>query len=145
MDVKKCKIICVAALLIAIFIEGNAQKVVGADLSLVPAYEDAGDKWKDADNHVINSYYSDGMISYMHQVAGLNAVRVRLLVDPDQDSYLATCQDIEYVKKLGKRIKDEGMYFLLDIFYSDTWTDVSQQWIPVSWNYNKNTATATIG
>ena len=132
------------AVLYAVAYTACAQKVVGADLSLVPAYETAGDKWKDADNHVINTYYSDGMITYFHQVAGINSVRVRLLVDPSQDSYVATCQDINYVKQLGKRIKDEGMYFLLDIFYSDTWTDVSQQWIPVSWGYGKSTATATV-
>jgi hypothetical protein len=32
----------------------------------------------------------------------------------------------------------------LDIFYSDTWTDVSQQWIPAAWGYDKNTAKATL-
>lgn len=122
----------------------NVVRVVGGDLSLMPAYETAGDKWLDADNHVINTYYDDGMITYLRDVAGWTAVRCRLLVDPSQDSYVATQQDLDYVKKLGKRVKDAGMYFLLDIFYSDTWTDVSQQWIPVSWNYTKSTATATV-
>ena len=122
----------------------NVVRVVGGDLSLVPAYESAGDKWLDANGRVINTYYDDGMITYLRDVAGWTAVRCRLLVDPSQDSYVATCQDLNYVKQLGKRVKDAGMYFLLDIFYSDTWTDVSQQWIPKSWNYNKNTATATV-
>lgn len=122
----------------------NAQKYVGGDLSLVPAYEAAGDVWLDADGNAINTKYQDGMITYVKEVAGWNAVRVRLLVDPSQDDAPATCQDLEYVKKLGKRIKDAGMSFLLDIFYSDTWTDVSQQWIPASWGYNKNTDTATL-
>lgn len=126
-----------------------AQKVVGGDLSLVPSYEKAGDKWFDASGNMINSYYSDGMITFVKEVAGWNAVRVRLLVDPTYDDggendYLATCQDIDYVKKLGKRIKDAGMNFLLDIFYSDTWTDVSQQWIPASWGYNYSTTTAVM-
>ena len=121
-----------------------AQKYVGGDLSLVPAYEVAGDIWQDADGNAINTKYSDGMITYVHEVAGWNAVRVRLLVDPTADGKAATCQDLEYVKKLGKRIKDAGMDFLLDIFYSDTWTDVSQQWIPASWGYNRSTATETL-
>ena len=125
-------------------VNSNVVRVVGGDLSLVPAYEAAGDKWLDADNHVINTYYSDGMITYLRDVAGWTAVRCRLLVDPSQDSYVATCQDLDYVKRLGKRVKDAGMYFLLDIFYSDTWTDVSQQWIPNGWGYNRNTATATV-
>ena len=122
----------------------NAQKYVGGDLSLVPAYETAGDVWLDADGNAINTKYQDGMITYVKEVAGWNAVRVRLLVDPSQDDAPATCQDLEYVKKLGKRIKDAGMSFLLDIFYSDTWTDVTGQWIPASWGYNRNTETATL-
>lgn len=122
----------------------SAQKYVGGDISLVPAYETAGDKWLDAEGHIINSSYSDGMVTFVHDVAGWNAIRVRLLVDPSLDDKLATCQDIEYVKKLGKRIKDAGMNFLLDIFYSDTWTDVSQQWIPTSWNYDRTTSTETL-
>lgn len=122
----------------------SAQKLVGGDLSLVPAYEQAGDKWLDSEGNEINTYYNDGMITYVHEVAGWNAIRVRLLVDPSKDDAPATCQDLDYVKKLGKRIKDAGMSFLLDIFYSDTWTDVSQQWIPTSWGYNRNTETATL-
>lgn len=122
----------------------SAQKYVGGDLSLVPAYEAAGDVWLDAKGNEINTFYDDGMITYVKDVAGWNAVRVRLLVDPSQDDAPATCQDLEYVKALGKRIKDAGMSFLLDIFYSDTWTDVSKQWIPSSWGFNKNTATETI-
>ena len=118
----------------------NAQeKVVGGDLSLVPAYEQAGDIWLDADGKPINTTYKDGMITFAHDVAGWNSVRCRLLVDPSADSFAATCQDIDYVKKFGKRVKDAGMKFLLDIFYSDTWADVSTQWIPKSWNFNRST------
>lgn len=116
----------------------------GGDLSLVPAYETAGDKWLDAGGKVINTTYSDGMITYLRDVWGWNAVRVRLLVDPSKDTELATCQDLAYVKALGKRIKDAGMYFLLDIFYSDTWTDVSQQWIPASWKMTQKTSTTSL-
>ena len=122
----------------------TAQKYLGGDLSLVPAYEAAGDKWLDAEGNTINTKYSDGMITYLHDIANWNSIRIRLLVDPSKDSKAATCQDLEYVKKLGKRIKDAGMNFLLDIFYSDTWTDVSQQWIPASWGFNKNTATEAL-
>ena len=132
------------AILMAFATISPAQKVAGGDLSLVPAYESAGDIWLDADRHAINTYYSDGMISYLKDVAGWNAVRVRLLVNPDNDSYPATCQDIEYVKKFGKRIKDAGLSFLLDIFYSDTWTDVNAQWMPDSWGFTRSTATAAV-
>ena len=130
---------------IAIATTTMAQKYVGGgDLSLVPAYEAAGDQWLDASGNVINTTYSDGMITYVRDVAKWNSVRVRLLVDPTKDDAPATCQDLDYVKILGKRIKDAGMSFLLDIFYSDTWTDVSKQWIPTSWEYNKSTSAETL-
>lgn len=129
---------------VAVSSQAQTTKLLGGDLSLVPAYEAAGDVWLDADGNSIKTTYTDGMLGFVKEKAKWNSVRVRLLVDPTQDSYVATCQDIEYVKKFGKRIKDAGMNLLLDIFYSDTWTDVSQQWIPTSWNMNRNTATETI-
>ena len=136
---------------VAVTSQAQTTKLVGGDLSLVPAYEAAGDVWLDANGDSINTTYKYGMITYVRDVAKWNSVRVRLLVDPTVDDTrvlyndsLATCQDIEYVKKLGKRIKDAGMNFLLDIFYSDTWTDVSKQWIPKSWGFNRSTATATV-
>ncbi len=122
----------------------TSTRLLGGDISLVPAYEDAGDVWLDASGNKINTNYSDGMITYLRDVAKFNSMRVRLLVAPSQDSYLATCQDLTYVKALGKRIKDAGLNFLLDIFYSDTWTDVSTQWIPASWSMDKSTSTETI-
>ncbi len=125
-------------------------RVVGGDISLVPAYEAAGDDWLDAGGKSITNSYSEGMVGYLRDVAGWTAIRVRLLVDPtlddkeQYDEYLATSQDLDYVKALGKRIKDAGMYFLLDIFYSDTWADVSKQWIPESWGMDKSTDTETL-
>ena len=140
-DMKKTLLLIVCIVLTTTV---SAQKVIGGDLSLVPAYEAAGDQWLDANGNVINTTYSDGMITYVRDVAKWNSVRVRLLVDPTKDDAPATCQDLDYVKKLGKRIKDAGMSFLLDIFYSDTWTDVSKQWIPASWGYNKSTSAETL-
>lgn len=138
------KIILLTLLCLGVSLVASAEKVVGGDLSLVPAYEEAGDIWLDVDGNNINSGYSDGFITFVKDVAGWNAVRVRLMVNPSADNYAATCQDIGYVTALGKRIKAAGLYFLLDIFYSDTWTDVSAQWIPAAWGFNRSTPTATV-
>lgn len=129
---------------VAVSSQAQTTKLLGGDLSLVPAYEAAGDVWLDANGNNIKTTYTDGMLGFVKEKAKWNSVRVRLLVDPTQDSYVATCQDIEYVKKLGKRIKDAHMNFLLDIFYSDTWADVGKQWIPASWGYGRSTATTTL-
>ena len=68
---------------------------------------------------------------------GLNAMRVRLFVDPSKASTEAkgqgVRQDLEYVKKLGKKIKDAGLNFMLDFHYSDTWADPGKQIAPASW------------
>lgn len=144
------KIITLTLMMAVTVITSAQQKLVGGDLSLVPAYEAAGDVWLDAEGKPINTTYSDGMLTYLKEVAKWNAVRVRLIVDANADNAstdndgLPTCQDIEYVKNFGKRIKDAGMNFLLDIFYSDTWTDVKQQWIPVSWGMNRLTTTTDL-
>lgn len=144
------KIITLTLMMAVTVIASAQQKLVGGDLSLVPAYEAAGDVWLDADGKPINTTYSDGMLTYLRDVAKWNAVRVRLIVDANADNAatdndgLPTCQDIEYVKKFGKRIKDAGMNFMLDIFYSDTWTDVTEQWIPVSWGMNRLTTTTDL-
>ena len=45
----------------------------------------------------------------------------------------SVCQDLDYVKDLGKRIKDAGASFMLDFHYSDTWADSGNQTIPAKW------------
>ena len=117
-------------------INSSAQKVVGGDLSLVPAYENTYDRWHDANGKAIGD-----LISYVRDFCGWNAIRVRLFVEPGNDGFLDTCQDLDYVKALGKRIKDAGMYFCLDIHYSDTWGDVTHQAIPASWGMSASTPT----
>ncbi|MGM9804322.1 MAG: glycosyl hydrolase 53 family protein [Muribaculaceae bacterium] len=113
----------------------ESQRVVGGDISLVPAYEQAGDQWLDANGMVINDF-----VDFAANTCGWNAMRVRLFVEPGNDNDPATCQDIEYVTALGKRIKDAGMKFLVDLHYSDTWADVSKQALPASWNMDGNTS-----
>lgn len=104
-----------------------ADKIVGGDLSLVPAYEKAGDKWLDDKGNVI-----EDLISYVHE-QGWNCVRVRLFLNPTKDSDPATCQNYDYVEALGARIKKAGMKFMLDMHYSDTWADPGTQRIPDEW------------
>lgn len=112
-----------------------ADRLVGGDLSLVPAYEQAGDKWLDASGQVIPD-----LITYVRD-QGWNVVRVRLFVDPTQDkSDPAVCQDYAYVRQLGTRVRDAGMQFMLDFHYSDTWADPSQQRIPAAWRSNTKPA-----
>ena len=109
----------------------RAQKYVGGDISLLLTYEEHGANYMDEDGQKI----SDVLAFLKGQ--GLNAMRVRLFVDPSKATAKAkgqgVRQDLEYVKKLGKKIKDAGLKFMLDFHYSDTWADPGQQIAPASW------------
>ena len=117
---------------IAIATTTMAQKYVGGDISLLPSYEANGAKFLDKDGKSITG----GMISYF-KAQGWNAMRVRLFVDPSKASAThkgeGVRQDLEYVKALGKQIKDAGLSFMLDFHYSDTWTDPGKHSTPSAW------------
>ena len=109
----------------------RAQKYVGGDISLLSKYKENGAKYMDKDGKDITD-----VLTFLKE-QGLNAMRVRLFVDPsnapNSHKGQGVCQDLEYVKKLGKKIKDAGLQFMLDFHYSDTWADPGKQGIPASW------------
>jgi arabinogalactan endo-1,4-beta-galactosidase len=106
-------------------------RYVGGDISMLTKYEEAGVAYKDKDNKTVQP-----LTFFKEQ--GMNAMRVRLFVDPSRDSDKGVCQDLDYVKALGKRIKDAGMAFMLDFHYSDTWADPAKQWTPDAWKNLNN-------
>ncbi|SER90892.1 arabinogalactan endo-1,4-beta-galactosidase [Gracilibacillus ureilyticus] len=67
---------------------------------------------------------------------GINLVRLRLWVDPYDakgNPYLGGTNDLATTISLAKRIKEKGMKFMLDLHYSDFWTDPKKQQKPKSW------------
>ena len=122
--------------IICLLFIGNAAmyastKYVGGDISLLTKYEEHGAIYYNENGTRITN-----MLSYLKD-NGLNAMRVRLFVDPSkanaEDQGEGVCQDLPYVLALGKRIKEAGFNLLLDIHYSDTWTDPGQHSTPSSW------------
>lgn len=104
---------------------------VGGDISLLTKYEQNGAKYYTNSGAQISSllpFFAD---------EGMNAMRVRLFVDPTKATATekgeGVCQDIEFVKTLAKKIKDAGFALLLDLHYSDTWADPAKQWTPEAW------------
>ena len=106
----------------------------GGDISLLQSYDDHGVAYYDQQGTRI-----DDVLKYMKSDAvGWNAQRVRLFVDPagkapDGSADAQVCQDLDYVARLGSRIKAEGFAFMLDFHYSDSWADPSNQWTPAGW------------
>ena len=109
------------------FLEINAQRNVGGDISVLLKYEQQNATYLDKDGAAITD-----VLEFLKQ-QGWNTMRVRLFVDPSNDKDKNVVQDLEYVTQLGKRIKDAGLLFMLDFHYSDTWADPGQQTIPDSW------------
>ena len=109
----------------------TAQKYVGGDISLLSKYETNGAKYYDKDGVAITN-----MLTFLKE-QGLNCMRVRLFVEPKnapvQHQGEGVCQDLDYVKALGKSIKDAGFKFMLDFHYSDSWADPAKQWTPDAW------------
>ena len=105
----------------------TAQKYVGGDLSVLLKYEEQKATYLDKDGKAI----ADVLAFVKEQ--GWNTVRMRLFADPSKDTDKNVCQNIEYVKSLGKRIKAAGLYFMLDFHYSDTWADPEHQTMPLEW------------
>ena len=123
---KQFRFILTSALLLCLTTM-QAQIYVGGDLSVLLKYEEQNASYLDNDGQTI----TDLLVFVKQQ--GWNTVRVRLFNDPSKDTDKNVCQDLEYVKRLGKRIKDAGLYFLLDFHYSDTWADPGQQATPPAW------------
>jgi arabinogalactan endo-1,4-beta-galactosidase len=124
---KKTNLLMTVAFLLCNITFSHAQKYVGGDLSVLLKYEEQKATYLDKDGKTISN-----VLTFVKE-QGWNTVRVRLFADPSKDTDKNVCQDIEYVKSLGKRIKEAGLYFMLDFHYSDTWADPGQQDTPNSW------------
>ena len=139
----KYKYLLIALLLTTVLqVSAQEQLFVGGDISLLPTYEEHGANYMDQDGQKITD-----MLSFLKQ-QGMNAMRVRLFVDPgrasDKEKGEGVRQDLNYVKNFGKRIKDVGLKFMLDFHYSDTWADPSQQKTPFLFTIDNNQPTSYI-
>lgn len=123
---KTRKLILAAMLMMASAVQ--AQKYVGGDISCLTDNESKKAQYLDYDGKACPALD-------LFKQEKLNAMRVRLFVNPSDypNNDPNCCQTLDYVKALGKRIKDAGFKLMLDFHYSDTWADPAKQWTPKSW------------
>jgi len=93
----------------------------GADVSWLPTIEQAGSKFSNETQKA-----TDPLV--LMKKAGLSVARVRLWVNPTTKH-----GSITEVLALARRIKSAGLYFVLDIHYSDWWADPAKQNKPSAW------------
>lgn len=102
-------------------------KTIGGDMSYYPLYRDAEAIYMDVYGNPI-----EDLLKYLG-AAGFNTIKCRLYVAPSkEESY--DCQDLEYVVRFAKEIKGRGFDFLLDLHYSDRWSDEQSQVKPNCWD-----------
>lgn len=102
----------------------------GADISMLEEIENSNGKYYDTNNNRVDA------IEYLPEI-GFNLCRLRLWVNPYDEmgnAYGGGTNDLETTISLAKRIKANGMKFLLDIHYSDFWTDPRKQKLPKDWS-----------
>jgi arabinogalactan endo-1,4-beta-galactosidase len=101
--------------------------LIGADVSWVPQQEAQGRRFS-----------VDGVESDLLKILkehNFNAVRLRIFVDPTAPGGYSSngfC-GMEATVAMARRVKAEGLQFLLDFHYSDTWSDPAHQKKPASW------------
>ena len=95
----------------------------GADISWVTELESKGQKF-------YNAAGKEMECTALMKEYGMNAIRLRVWVDPSKHDNWCNKEDV-LVK--AKRAKALGMEVMIDFHYSDWWADPAKQNIPASW------------
>ena len=95
----------------------------GADISWVTELESKGQKFYNANGN-------ERECTALMKEYGMNAIRLRVWVDPKEHDNWCNKEDL-LVK--AKRAKALGMEVMVDFHYSDWWADPAKQNIPASW------------
>ncbi|MBR6488997.1 MAG: glycosyl hydrolase 53 family protein [Muribaculaceae bacterium] len=100
--------------------------VRGADLSWCTEMESDGRKFYNADG------VETDIFALMKEI-GMNAIRLRVWVNPQRFGYGAWCDKADVVAK-ARRAKAQGLDLLIDFHYSDFFADPGTQTLPLDWN-----------
>ena len=100
---------------------------LGADISWATEMESRGHK-------VYNYKGEEREATALMKEMGLNAIRLRVWVDPAEHGNWCNKEDV-LVKAL--RAKQQGMDIMIDFHYSDWWADPAKQNIPAAWAKHK--------
>ncbi|GAA1677394.1 glycosyl hydrolase 53 family protein [Glycomyces endophyticus] len=100
----------------------------GADVSMTAEIEERGAVFRaDGTEHELFGLLAG---------SGVNWIRLRLWVDPRDESgepYMGGTNDLATTIALARRAKAAGQRLLLDLHYSDFWTDPKKQSMPKAW------------
>ena len=129
----KYRILTILAAVLGLIAPTRAMQYAGADISMLPLYEQIGARYNDCDGNPL----PDNDVIRWYAAQGMNTMRVRLFVDPskqlesnykydngnivvDRQDGLSgkpdqnVCQTKEYILPICQRIKQAGMKLILD-------------------------------
>jgi arabinogalactan endo-1,4-beta-galactosidase len=103
------------------------ESLMGADISWVPQQEAQG-------RHFSVGGVERDLLKILKEHS-FNAVRLRIFVDPAAPGGYSSngfC-GLDATVAVARRVKAEGLQFLLNFHYSDTWADPAHQKMPAAW------------
>ncbi|SHN52299.1 arabinogalactan endo-1,4-beta-galactosidase [Paenibacillus sp. ov031] len=95
--------------------------VLGMDVSFMDEIEQHGGTYRD-------EHGQQADLLTLLKLGDANAIRLRIWNDP-----VGGFCNLERTVAVAKRIKEQGLQFLLDFHYSDRWADPANQWKPKAW------------
>ena len=113
-------------LLISTTTDAQTTFVRGADVSWCTELEASGRKFFNADGQETE------LFALMKQI-GMNAVRLRVWVNPESYGYGAWCDKADVLKK-AERAHQQGLDIMIDFHYSDFFADPNRQEKPKDWS-----------
>lgn len=97
----------------------------GADVGWLPQMEATGYKFYDTDG-------SEKDCLQLLKDRGMNTIRLRVWVNPNDDKASGHCSKEETVV-MALRAQKMGMRIMIDFHYSDSWADPGKQFKPKAW------------
>lgn len=99
----------------------------GADVSWLTELEAAGYTFADAAGN------ERELMSLLRDDCGINAIRLRVWVNPENDPEVKGWCDIDDMVLKARRANALGLRVMVDFHFSDTWADPAKQYIPAAW------------
>ena len=97
----------------------------GADISWLPQMEATGYEFYNEKGE------KDDILKILKS-KGMDAIRLRVFVNPNDDKGSGHCSKEETVA-FAKRLKSLGFRIMIDFHYSDSWADPAKQYKPKAW------------
>ena len=122
------KQIVASLLLLLLFTDVNAQNtfVRGADISWCTEMEASGRTFQNAQGQEME------LCALLKEI-GMNAVRLRVWVNPQGYGYGTWCDKADVLKK-AERAHQQGLDVMIDFHYSDFFADPERQEMPKDWS-----------